>query len=377
MKKSRLLLIPMVLLIVAMIAGTALAAGDGAGNVFSSDKTVSGGAAERDYYWAGFELEMSGGDIGADGILAGKSINIDDSSFGGSLRTASYSANIKNTTVENNITAAGYSVSIGEGTSAAGIYAAGKEITFEGECQSITAAGETVAINGTVSGDASITAARVLIGENAVINGTLKVDAAQEPQIPDGAQVGKLEFTLSERAEREANAAAVTAGAIIVGKLLSLAYWLPAMLLLCVLLWLIFSKELDGAGKMLLARPVAMPITGLVSIIAFPIALAILCVTVIGLPTAGILLLIAIPVGLVSVTFAGASVGRLVFPKMHKLLSSIIGVAILTVLKALPYLGTLIVLASMVYTVGYLILVCFERIKALKAPKADAAGAAE
>lgn len=365
----------MVLLIAATIAGTAFAGADGAGNLLSSDAEVAGGAVERDCYWVGLELEMTGSDVGGDGIMTGRALTISDSSFGGSLRTASYSADFKDTTVENNITAAGYSVNIGEGTTAAGIFVAGKEITFAGECKTISAAGETVVLNGTVSGDASISADRVIIGENAEISGTLKVDASQEPQIPASANVGKLEFTLSESARKAATAAAVTAGAVIVGKLLSLAYWLPAMLVLCVLLWLIFSKELDGAGEMLLKRPVAMPITGLVTIIAFPIALALLCVTVIGLPTAGILLLIAIPVGLAAVTFTGASVGRLVFPKMHKLLSSVIGVAVLTVLKILPYLGTLIVLASLIYTVGYLILVCFERIKALKTPKPEDAAA--
>lgn len=377
MGKKKLLVIPVVLLLTVLLASSAFAAADGAGNIFSNDKAVTGETADRDLYWAGLDTEITGGAFGGDGVLAGKSISVSDCTFGGSLRAAGYSIDVKNTLVPNNITAAGYTINIGEGVSAAGLYATGSEVAFSGECEHLQAFGKAVTINGVVTGDAYVHAASVIIGENAVIKGTLSVEASAAPDIPAGAKVGKLEFTPNHDAEKAAAAAAVTAGAIIVGKLLSLAYWLPAMLVLCVLLWLLFSKELDGAGKLLVKRPVAMPITGLVSIIAFPVAIAILCLTFIGLPSAGILLLIALVVAFVSVAFAGASAGRLVFPKMHKLLSSIIGVAVLVVLQQIPVLGTIVLLASMIYTVGYLILVCFERIKSLKNPAPAAQNAAK
>ena len=75
--------------------------------------------------------------------------------------------------------------------------------------------------------------------------------------------------------------------------------------------------------------------------------------------------------------FAGASAARLVFPKMNKVLASVIGVAILTLLRAVPYLGGLIVFASIIYTVGYFVLHCYENIKALKKQPEEAPAEAE
>lgn len=373
MKNKKLMLIPMLLLVFLLLAGTALAAGavsesDTAGNSFiscdgESSECASSESALRDVYWVGNKLSLSGSNSGGDAIVAGYSMSIADSEFGGSIRAAGYEVSIADTVAENNITAAGYSVSIGSGARAAGVIAAGNEVTFDGECDSLFASGAVVRVNGSVYGDAKISADKVIFGEDAVITGHLDISSSVEPTYPAG--IKDYTFTAFDKHEAEA-AVAVSAWAIFTAALLGRVYWIFAMAVVALLLCLVASKELDSAGETLLKHPVAMPVTGLITLLAMPIALIILCITAIGAPTAGLLALLFAAMCFFATAFAGASASRLLLPRMNKLLASVIGVAALTLLRVVPYLGGLILFASIVYTVGYFILACYERIKALK-----------
>lgn len=374
MKNKKLMLIPMLILVFSLMAGTALAAGTGeidtAGNLFlgcddpASNACISTDSAQRDIYWMGNNLDLSGSLTGGDVIAAGYSIAIADSDFGGSIRTAGYNVNITNSTAANNITAAGYSVTVGKGVKAAGAILIGNDVTFSGECDHLSANGTTVRVSGVVNGDAQINANKVIFSDDAVITGHLSISAATEPTYPAG--IKDYTFTAFENTEAgEAMAAAekINFGALLLGRL----YWIVASVIVALLLCLVGAKELDKSGKTLLQRPVAMPVTGLVTLIAMPVALILLLVTVIGAPVTGLIALLFAAMCFFAVTFAGASAGRLVFPNMNKVLASVIGVAALELLRIVPYFGELILFAAILYTVGYFILACYDRIKALKA----------
>ena len=75
---------------------------------------------------------------------------------------------------------------------------------------------------------------------------------------------------------------------------------------------------------------------------------------------------IGLPIGLVvaalytitmcfSVAFTGASLGRLLFNKMPGLAGASLGILILEFAKKIPFLGGLIFLFSVIYTMGYAI----------------------
>ena len=84
--------------------------------------------------------------------------------------------------------------------------------------------------------------------------------------------------------------------------------------------------------------------------------------------------IIAIGVISVATMFVSSPIELLV---MRVLIGIVIGVAILTLLRAVPYLGGLIVFASIIYTVGYFVLHCYENIKALKKQPEEAPAEAE
>lgn len=380
MKNRKLLFIPALILIIALLAGSALAArgdcskadsADTAGNYFACGDSLAEKSFPRDIYWAGSQLSFSNCSAEGDGLIAGYSMNITNSDFGGSLRIAGNTISIADTTVESNITAAGNNISIGDNVSAAGVYAFGNIVSFSGEADYLMAAGSTVKVSGTINGDAVIDANKVVFDANTVIKGHLELTCSEEPSYPAG--VRDYSYTAGTQESESDAGFGKTFGSVMLNRL----YWIIAFAVVALLLCLVATSTLDKSGEMLLAHPVAMPVTGLVTLCAIPVALILLCVMYIGLPSAGLIGGLILLMCLFALPFAGASAARLVFPKMNKVLASVIGVAILTLLRAVPYLGGLIVFASIIYTVGYFVLHCYENIKALKKQPEEAPAEAE
>lgn len=346
---------------------------DTAQNVMLADMSTSGKNYDRDIYWCGNEMSMSDVTAKGDLLAAGYTLYVDGTDIGGSVRSASYGLNLMNVHVENNITAAGNILRFDQATTAKGIYACGNEISFSGECDALYIAGNQVVLNGTVNGDANIDGCDITIGPNAVVTGKLTVAGEYEPNIPDTAQINEYQYKESPNVPSEETIQEVSAAARLLHKLLNRIYWVPAMLLVALFFCLVMPGAIDGSGKMLLAKPVAMPVTGLVSVLAIPMTLILLCITFIGLPLAGLLTLLTLPIFIFAVPFVGASAGRLVFPKMNVWLASIIGSAALTLILAIPKVGGLVKFLCIIYLLGYLIQKCYEQIKMLgKKPETKA-----
>ncbi len=371
MRNSKLMLIPMLILLFALMSGTAMAATspdnesetytDTAWNTFSSAKVISDASYDGDFYWAGGDLNINGCDTQDDIIIAGRSMKISNGTVGGSIRAAGYDISISEVSVSNNITVAGYNLSF-DGN-ARGVYMAGNSVSFSGECSGLIASGSVVTLSGTVKGDAEIAASKVIFSDGAVITGDLKISSVEEPSYPEGIKNHTFKALSNDQKDPLTKK---TTGEIAKNILLGRLYMIAAMAIVALLLCLVSSNELDKSGAMLLARPVALPLTGFVTLCALPVVLILLCVTFIGLPAAGLLGLLIAAICFFATAFAGASAGRLVFPKMNKVLASVTGVAILTLLRAIPYLGGLLLFLSIIYTLGFIILVCYERIRALK-----------
>lgn len=147
---------------------------------------------------------------------------------------------------------------------------------------------------------------------------------------------------------------------------------LPGRVLIAVLLYFVLRSSTRDAANMITSRPVAMPITGLVSLIVIPIAVVLLMITYIGVPVGALLLCLYILALVFSVSFAGCAAGQCVFPGMHPLVASIIGVAVLSVVKIIPFVGWIVTLGSMLYTLGYFVQKCYLNLPKKKANPAPA-----
>lgn len=336
---------------------------DSVGNVyFTGDSTIlNSKTVEKDFYMAGNDCKINNSNIAQDALVAGNTLSFNDVTIGGSMRAAGYSIAVNNTKVENNITAAANSISVGPQTTAdAAILFAGC-VSFDGTCGDLKIYAESVTVNGTVTGDALICASKVTIAESAVINGNLRVESENEPDTSDSAVINSLDYEkIVETNDIPKN---ITTGVRIANKLLSRVYWIPALVLIAFIFCLILGKALNQSAEMLLKKPAVMLGSGAVTLIALPVALILLCITYIGLPLAGLLTLLILPVMFFAVTFTGASIGRIAFKTLHPWLASIIGTAILVFVRIIPYIGGLVLFVSLIYTLGYLIQVCYAEIK--------------
>ncbi|MFT3983392.1 MAG: polymer-forming cytoskeletal protein [Lachnospiraceae bacterium] len=345
---------------------------DSVGNRFYTGETsaITDVTALKDVYMMGNNCQIAGSTVDQDVLIAGNLLSVSNTSINGSLRAAGYSIDVIGTKISGNITAAANSISIGHEVTADAAILAAQSIAFNGTCGDLKAYAENVTIDGTVTGDVHIFAENVTIGPNADIKGTLTIKSTKEPGIDENALIANLNF--DKQADVGKTAEKLTIGAKIVHKLLSRLYWVPALVLIAFIFCLVFGKALDGSGTMLMSNPAVMLGSGAIALIALPVAVILCCITYIGLPLAGLLTLLVLPILFFSVTFTGAAVGRLVFKTLHPWLASLLGTAILVFVKIVPFLGGLLTFACIIFTLGYLIQLCYSGIHGSKIRKLPA-----
>lgn len=335
---------------------------DTANNYYFSgeDKIVEGGMFFSGF-GAGKDLKVQNCKSDDSIAMAGLNLTVADSKIGGSVYLAGNGIKVNGSDVKGNVIAAGNSISVDSDTVCNGVLATGREVTFDGEAKALTASAQTVVVNGTIEGDAEISAEKVEIGDGAVVTGNLKIEAKTEPIIPAGAKIGELEFekTVEDQdnkdSEKKDDESTYTIGQRFAKAVKSTIYWSVAMAVIGLLLFTFGRKHLEQSASMVRERTGAMFGSGAIALITVPIVSVICMITVIGIPTAMITATMYVLLICVSVTFAGASLGPVFLKKMPALLASVLGIVILEVLKKIPYVGILIKLAAVLYTMGYFI----------------------
>lgn len=364
MKKILIKSLSVAILITAMLPMTVFAGsssdtetGTYAGNTFAAGSNpVIRNADAQDIFCAGQTAGVAKSKAAGNIFAAGNTVEIRDVNVNADVFAAGNVVDIDEGYVNGNILAAGNIISI-EGVSTGGVVAAGNSIEFEGIAEEAILSGTSVVLNGSVDGDVTIEADSVVIGEYAVVNGTLTVKAPAEPTIPDNAQISGYEYEVRTQTEAESVENVKKAGifAKALRKITSRFYWIPAMVIFGLLLCLLFGKDIDEAKELIKDHSIEYVLEGALGWLLIPVAAFILAVTVIGLPAAGIILTAYVVLLCAGMTFAGASLGRLVFGKLHPILASIIGIAILECVKIIPLIGGIVAVAADMYLIGYVV----------------------
>lgn len=337
---------------------------DSAGNVFATgDMVTLPSDSVFGAFLAGNNVSIDGQEAKGSLAAAGQSVYASDVKIGESLYAAGNSVILKDTKVKGNVWTAGNTVTMSGKTEANGIYAAGSIVTFSGTTNGLYVGAGKLVIDGTVNGDAIIDADEVKITDNAVITGNLKVRSSKQPEISDQAKVTNYSFEetkpdeedLEELEEAGKAATGIGIGAIIMKKLLSAIYWIIAMVAFGMLLCWLFGDHLSGAAAMIRERTLPMILSGVIGWMSIPFAALMLLCTWILAPTAGMLAMAYTLLLCAGLAFAGASLARLIFPRMNVFLSALIGIGILEIVRIIPVLGTLVGIAADMYLIGYVI----------------------
>ena len=357
-KKKGVSLLIAALLTICMCVPVFAADIDSAGNIFEAGNLVS--LPSNPFFGAvAAGQSVSAKNAKADGSVfaAGQDVTVQNSEIGESVYLAGNSISLKDSKVNGNIYCAGNSILITGDSEGNGVYATGNLISFEGTTNGFFVSGSEVVLAGTVNGDAVITADKVEIKDSAVVTGELKVTSPAEPEMSSGAKVGDYQFEKAETDKEDAAKAVAAAGigAMILAKLLKGLYWIVAMAAFGMLLTWLFDRHLDGAVTMVKKNPGIMIATGAIAWAGIPVAALLLAITYILFPIAGMLTLAYILLLCAGLAFAGASLSRLVFPRMNRFASAAIGIAVLEILRLIPILGFIIGVAADIYLLGYVI----------------------
>ncbi len=337
---------------------------DSAGNVFSSGNDVAF-LLDKFFSICTMGKTVTLNETEADGsvMAMAKDVTITDSNINESAFLAGESVTLRDTPVKGNVFAMGRKVDIcGESNA---VYAMGETVIFDGTTNALNVCGGSVSVGGKIDGDVSIDAGSIVLASDLEVTGNLKVTSEDEPEIPASVKTGSYEFEKKITDEDEADPAAdigkVTAG-IIAKKIAKTIFWIIAMSLLGIFLNLFFADQLQGAAENV-KKPFPAIIRGVLGWICIPVIGLFMCLTIVLAPAGGLLLLVYFILICAALCFAGASLGRIIFPKMHPFASATICIASLEIIRQLPIVGPVLAVIAQVYLISYVVGVLFENIK--------------
>lgn len=226
---------------------------------------------------------------------------------------------------------------------------AGGEVRSEGRiAHDLTIRAGRAEIGGDIGGVVTASARKVTVLPDAIVRGDLIVRAPEPPIISPGAQVmGKMDFQR-------------TGG---------VRWWLtwPA-LWMCLFLSLLVLNLIglyvaptwfSRVAETLRTRPLLSLLAGVVVLIAVPIVIAILLITLIGIPLAVILTAAYVIALVLSAAFVSYRIGLWVFDRLHRTgvsrwAAMLVGAFLVSLAISLPMVGGLIALAVVLIGAGAL-----------------------
>ncbi len=230
----------------------------------------------------------------------------------------------------------------------------GGEISTSGEIgRNLTIRGGQVIISGKIGGDLDITADKISIVAPAEILGSVKYKSKEEIQIDNGVVIsGAVERMKIEKKDTQGG---------------GVSWPFRFVLFLCALvtgliITAVFKQHTAHAVGVALQKPLVTLGVGFVGFCIAPIAVLVLCLTIIGIP-AGIILLFGFTIFFyIAKIYVAVVLGRLVIGLFHKTSAPktgwalLLGLFIMFLVFAIPYLGFVLYLGTIFIGMGAIVL---------------------
>jgi cytoskeletal protein CcmA (bactofilin family) len=308
-------------------------------------------------------VEVIDGDL----YVAGGTIII-DSTINGDLIAAGRTIMI-NGTVNGNIIAAGETVNINgkvthavrvmgktlniSGTIGRDLLVAGGEFSMDSTSEiggDLLLGAGTARIDGLVKGDINSGVKSLTIASTASIQGKLNYISRNEANIQSGAQIkGTINHKLPEVKEKQV--AGIGLWWIVIGFLMTLV--------LGIIIVLLAPIRVKAVTESIRTHPWASLGWGAVILVAIPIFALIVCITIIGLPLGLIALVFYAITIYVTQIFVGLFIGQLIISTFRKVETRaaligamVLGLAILRLLRLIPFAGFFFGLVTVLFGLG-------------------------
>ena len=277
---------------------------------------------------------------------------------GGNVRAFAQFVEISGT-VERNITAGAESIHLRPGARLGGSFTAGsQEAVLEAAVsRDLLVAAERTEIQSQLGGSALVMGRYLTIGPNASVSGAVRFYGPEEPDVsPDATLASPVEFERVEKDERRS---------IIERASHVLYFWAAAFLLGAAIMLVspeatetVISRHLPSYGKSFVA--------GIVSAVVLPAFSIFLCVTVVGIPLALTTCFLFALGAYLAQAFVGAYIGRQILGTPASAAQSLgrlaLGLALIHVAKALPFIGFVVSLAVTMWGLGAIALLVLDRL---------------
>lgn len=324
----------------------------------AGDAVIIRGVVNGDAYVAGRTVQVDGV-INGDLLIAGGNVSLrgvvtdDIRVCGGNVRIDGK--------VGKNVTAAGGSVEMGSASEVNGsLLAMGGSIYVGGNIQrEVKLAGGQVTVAGTVGQNADIRAETATIVKGSHFGGDLTIHVPKK----DGAQVApetvKGRLTVHVREEEE------KPGPQILGLSRSRfwfkLFWVLSLLVVGFVFSLALPDQFYAVGRFVWSQPLQSLLWGIIGLVFGPVAIALICITVIGLPLGFFLLAVYLWLLYLSQLSLAVVIGSLLISEANKggfvLFGAFaLGLIIVQALTFIAVVNVVIVIVGLILGVGALLL---------------------
>jgi cytoskeletal protein CcmA (bactofilin family) len=326
--------------------------------------TVARGEVIDDDLYVGGETIIIDGTINGDLIAAGRTIMV-NGTVNGSIIAAGGTVNI-NGEVTHAVRVLGETLNI-SGTIGRDLLVAGSKFIMASTAKiggDLLLGAGTALIDGLIQGDINGGVESLTIASTVSIQGKLTYISENEANIQSGAQIrGTITHQLPDVKERLAVGThrlpnvgeRLVTGIGLWGKVIGFLM----TLVLGIVIVLLAPKRVKAVTESIRTHPWASLGWGAIILIFTPIAAGIVCITIIGLPLGLIALTLYIIAIYLTQLFAGLLIGQLIIGAFRgvetraALVGALaLGLAILSLLRLIPYLGFFIGLATVLFGLG-------------------------
>jgi len=317
---------------------------------------------DSDLYVAGGTIIIDG-TINGDLIAAGKIIRV-NGPVNGSIMAIGGTVNI-NGEVTHAVRIIGETLNI-SGTIGRDLLVAGDDVSLASTAEigsDLLLGAGTALIDGLIKGNINSGVESLTIASTASIQGKLTYISENEANIQSGAQImGPITHKLPDVKERLA--VGTHKLPYVKEKLTPAGLWGKVIgflmtLVLGIIIILLAPRRLKAVTESIRTRPWASLGWGAIILIFTPIAALIVCITIIGLPL-GLITLVLYSIAIYfTQLFAGLLIGQLIIDSSKRVETKAalvgalaLGLAILSLLKLIPYLDNVIGLATVLFGLG-------------------------
>lgn len=333
-----------------------------AGNNVNIAGTVNG-----DVYCAGETVNISG-TVNGDVICAGQTITI-SGTVNGNARLAGQTVNLSGT-IADSATIGGQSVTIDTtGIIGRDLLGGSNAISINGKvARDVTMGAQNLTINGTVGRDINGAVDVLNVGSTGVVLGSVDYTSKNELSVATGGKVAGVVTRTEPKADQKYDMRPEAVVGMAIG---SAFYVFIATIVFALVLALMFPKILENAAVLTKKSPGKTILHGLVAWIVAPVVILILLMTVVGIPVALFALFAWTIIMMVSSSFSGYILGKLILNKSKSpILIMLVGASIIAVAMMIPFLNFFVFIVAGMFGTGAVMMQSrklFERAHAKKA----------